>query len=277
MKKILFGFAFALGITFMFWQLQQIDTKTQKTKVTTERAQPVLPAVNLSTKPLAWGFKKSHNEKGPEITTEQKEMISKYSVLYRIPTDEKKVILTFDLGYEKGYTDHIIDVLNQHGVKATFFVTGHWLKNNHNLAQKMVASGHIIGNHTYNHPSLPQISPEKVKSEVEKLQHEIEKITRQKSEYRFLRPPKGEYSEQVLDQLTKLGYTTVLWSVAIPDWKPMAGGSAAVIKQVLSQIHPGAIILLHGVSADVDQGLSELLDQIAVKGYKIISIEKAKI
>ncbi|AVX20680.1 MULTISPECIES: polysaccharide deacetylase family protein [Carboxydocella] len=280
MKKIAYIIAFVIGFTGIIWFLSQKATPIAKTKPITKSnsaEKMSLPAVNLSNKPLAWGFKKSQNEQGPGITLEQEETLRKYGVLYRIPTGKKEVVLTFDLGYENGYTDHIIEVLNRHGVKATFFVTGHWLKNNHDLAQKMVANGHIVGNHTINHPSLPQLNRKKLKEEVEPLQLEIERVTGQKAIYRYLRPPKGEYSEQVLDQLQKMGYTTVLWSVAIPDWKPMPGGSQAVIKQVMAQIHPGAIILLHGVSADVDQGLDELLNQIAIKGYKVIPIEKTKI
>jgi len=129
----------------------------------------------------------------------------------------------------------------------------------------MVAEGHIVGNHTVNHPSLPKISDEKVKSEITGLAEMFKELTGKDMHY--LRPPMGEYSERTLYITKSLGYKTVFWSLALADWKPLPGGPDESYNTVMARIHPGAVILLHAVSKDDTMALDRILKDIKAQGY----------
>lgn len=235
----------------------------------------VIKPVALSTAKEGWGFRKNSEHRTPEITAHQKALVNKYGVYFVADTKDKGVVLTFDLGYEKGYTKTILDILQKHNAKAIFFVTGPWLKENPDLAKRMVKEGHLIGNHTWSHPSLPEIGKSEIQANIKKLEDAIVETTGQKRSSKYLRPPMGEYSEQTLQCTNELGYKTVLWSIALKDWLPM-GGPDKAITGVISNLHNGAIILLHGVSQDVTEGLDQILSQITAKGYKIFRIDMVK-
>ena len=169
----------------------------------------------LSSQKEGWGFRRTEN--GPEFTTKQTEQMEKYGCIYKENTDEKNIYLTFDEGYENGYTSIILDTLREKDVKAAFFVTGPYVKENPDLIKRMAKEGHIIGNHTVNHPSLPEVSDiETLKKELYDLDRLVYGACGKK--IRYLRPPKGEYSEKTLAITKGLGYTNVFWSQAYVDW-----------------------------------------------------------
>jgi len=150
--------------------------------------------------------------------------LSKYGAYWIGSPNEKAVYLTFDEGYENGYTARILDTLKANKVKAAFFVTGHYLKTQPELVKRMVEEGHIVGNHTDTHPSLPDVSDEQIKKELQTVEEGFEKVTGHK-EMKYLRPPKGEYSERTLALTRELGYHNIFWSLALVDWVPMPGGA----------------------------------------------------
>lgn len=150
--------------------------------------------------------------------------------------ESKKVYLTFDEGYEAGYTEKILEVLKQNEVQAAFFITAHYVNTSSDLVQKMIDDGHIIGNHTVNHKSMPSLSTEEIKNEVMKLHETIyEKFG---YEMKYIRPPKGEYSEKTVECCNNLGYTTVMWSFAYDDWdENKQGREEYAKKKILDNIH----------------------------------------
>ncbi len=107
----------------------------------------------------------------------------------------KILYLTFDNGYEQGYTPKVLDVLKKEKVPATFFVTGHYLQSQPELTKRMVAEGHIIGNHSWHHPDMTQISDEKIREELRRVKEKTKELTGQK-EMKYLRPPRGVFSER---------------------------------------------------------------------------------
>ncbi len=221
-----------------------------------------------------WGFVKSRDGKTPEITAHQREMITKYGALFVGNPNKKKVTLTFDMGYEKqGLTDSVLDTLKRHKVKGSFFVTTHWLKTNKELAKRMVAEGHLLGNHTVSHKSLPTLSDEEVKAEIQGWEDVARQIVGKLPKYRYMRPPMGEYSEASLKVTKDLGYTTAFWSIAMRDWLPMGGPDKAV-QGVVNYLHNGAVVLLHGNSEDVVQGLDQIISETKAKGYKIVPLHE---
>lgn len=223
-----------------------------------------------------WGFVKSKDGKTPEITAHQKELVQKYQALFVGDITKKQVALTFDMGYEKeGATPRILETLARHKAKAAFFTTVHWMRTNPELAKRIIAEGHILANHTYKHKSLPTLSESEVKDEILKWEEAAKEITGAQSRHKFMRPPMGEYSEQTLKITKDLGYTTAFWSIAMRDWLPMAGPHEAV-EGVVNYLHNGAVVLLHGNSMDVVEGLDGIINGIRSRGYSIVPLDKIR-
>ena len=103
---------------------------------------------NLSNKKIGWGIKREKDHKRPDVGKENKELMEKYNGIYIGNENKKYIYLTFDEGYEAGYTEKILDVLKENDVKATFFITAHYLNTAEELVKRMVNEGHIVGNHT---------------------------------------------------------------------------------------------------------------------------------
>lgn len=217
----------------------------------------------FSEKCIGWGFRRTEN--GPEFTQDQINQMKKYGCIYKESTEDKNIYLTFDEGYENGYTSVILDTLREKGVKAAFFVTAPYVKENPELIKRMAKEGHIIGNHTVNHPSLPSIKDTEIlKKELVELDRLIYGICGEKTV--FLRPPKGEYSEKTLAVTRDMGYTNVFWSQAYVDWKNDVTAEQAFSK-ITSDIHPGCVLLLHAVSKGNADSLGDVIDYAVKEGY----------
>lgn len=227
----------------------------------------------LSNKKIGWGIKRSKNNQQPDVGELNKNIIEKYKGIYMGSTDSKNVTLTFDAGYEAGYTEKILEVLKQNDVKATFFLTAHYINTNPELVQKMIDDGHIIGNHTVNHKSMPDITNEEIQKEVMNMHT----VVFEKFEYemKYIRPPKGEYSERTIAYTNTLGYTTVMWSLAYDDWdEGKQGREEYGKKKILENIHNGAVILLHSTSKDNSNILDDCIKEIKKMGYEFKSLEE---
>lgn len=219
-----------------------------------------------------WGYKKNNDHQPPEIG-KYKSMLKKYGAYYVDESGEKTVYLTFDNGYEQGYTGKVLDVLKKERVPAIFFLTGHYVKSQPQLVKRMVEEGHIIGNHSYHHPDFTVISKQSIKKELEDLQTAVAKLTDQK-EMKYLRPPRGIFSEKTMEWSKELGYVHIFWSLAYNDWQVNnQKGWKNAYDQVMSQMHPGAIILLHAVSEDNAEALSHIIQSLKKKGYQFKSLD----
>jgi peptidoglycan-N-acetylmuramic acid deacetylase len=228
-------------------------------------------------KPYHFGFKKSVKGEQPSIDQEGfKELLKEYGAVFTGDPAAKELYLTFDNGYEQGYTSKILDTLKDKQVPAIFFVTGHYIKTESELLKRMVQEGHLIGNHSWSHPDMSQISADRIKSELEKVKAEVQTITGQK-EMRYLRTPRGIFNKQSLSVSKDLGYTNVFWSVAYKDWEPknQKGGEYAY-QHVMKQLHPGAVILLHSVSSDNTEALGRIIDDAREQGYQFKSLDEMK-
>lgn len=186
--------------------------------------------------------------------------------------DEKEsggsIYLTFDVGYENGYTAGILDSLKAEGVPAAFFVVGNFVEENPELVKRMTDEGHIVGNHTMHHPDMSAISDEaSFVKEMNELESAYEKATGEKM-LKFYRPPQGKYSESNLRMAKDMGYTTVFWSLAYVDWLQYKQPSREDALNLLNErIHEGAIVLLHSTSKTNSQILPELIQGWKAKGY----------
>lgn len=224
----------------------------------------------LSNKLLRWGFRKT--EERPYFTPYENDLMKKNDCIYMGNKKKKYLYLTFDEGYEKGYTSIILDVLREKGVPAAFFVTAQYVKSEPELIKRMAKEGHIIGNHTVNHPSMPSVcNSEKIVCELYELDKLIYDACKKKCKY--FRPPMGEYSERVLAIVKDLGYTSTFWSLAYVDWDDKKNANEAE-KAVLSQLHEGAVILLHAVSKGNAEALGNIIEKAQKEGYSFKSLDE---
>lgn len=220
-----------------------------------------------------FGFKKSRNGEPASIDQEGfKPILEKHGALFRGNPARKELYLTFDNGYENGYTPPILDVLKAKRVPAAFFLTGHYVESQPDLVRRMVEEGHLIGNHSWSHPDMTQISDAEIKRELDKVKEAVAAITSQK-EMTFFRPPRGIFNERVLATCKRHGYTNVFWSIAYADWDTQRQkGMRYAYDSVVSQLHPGAIILLHSVSRDNAEAIGAIIDEARRQGYEFKSL-----
>lgn len=222
---------------------------------------------------ICWGIKRNDNHKQPDLGKENTELIKKYNGIAMGNKDSKKIYLTFDLGYEAGYTEKILDVLKENDVKACFFITAHYFNTQPDLVRRMIEEGHDVGNHTVNHKSLPEISADEVKSEVMNLHTAI--YEEFGYEMKYIRPPKGEYSERTLQICNELNYQTIMWSFAYDDWEESKQGREAYGKEkILNNLHNGEVMLLHGTSKDNMNILDECIKKTKEQGYEFKKLEE---
>ncbi len=227
----------------------------------------------LSNTKIGWGIKRGKDHKQPDLGAKNRELIEKYKGIAIGKEDSKNVYLTFDNGYEAGYTAKILDVLKENSVKAAFFITAHYLNSQTELVKRMIDEGHIVGNHTVNHYSMPDIDDNKIKEEVINLHTAL--LEKTGYEMKYIRPPKGEYSERTLSICKNLGYTTVMWSLAYDDWDENKQEREDYgKKKILENIHPGAVILLHATSKDNSNILDYCIKEIKNMGYLFKSIDE---
>lgn len=228
---------------------------------------------NLSNELCAWGFRRGENNQQPVLDIESKKIIDEYNGISMGNMEEKKIYLTFDCGYEAGYTNEILDALKENDVKATFFITAHYLNTASDIVKRMIEEGHIVGNHTVNHKCLPTLTDEQIKEEVMKLHSSM--LERFEYEMIFFRPPKGEFSQRVIDITNSLGYTTVMWSSAYDDWNEGKQNREEYgKKKILENIHNGCVLLLHATSKDNSKILGDVIKEIKNRGYEFKNVNE---
>lgn len=192
----------------------------------------------------------------------------KYGAYYIMP-ESQNIYLTFDEGYEyNNNTAAILDTLREKNVKAVFFVTYSYVRDNPSFVQRMIDEGHIVGNHSSAHFSYGTEPIAKCYDDLMKLHnYMLEKYNYEMKLFRF---PMGESNEQVLAMLNELGYKSVYWSFAYRDWLTAEQPSEAeALNTILSRSHPGAIYLLHAVSNTNTAVLGQVIDELRLLGYTI--------
>lgn len=229
----------------------------------------------LSSREFEWYYmlKGKGVEEGPPKETSK--FVPKYDCYYIGNPSEKTIYLTFDEGYEKGYTGKILDALKKHNVKASFFVVKPYIVHNPELVKRMVNEGHLVCNHSARHPSMASIVDEtKFKKEFTDVEDAFTKVTG-KQMPKYFRPPMGKYSELSLYYTKKLGYKTIFWSFAYQDWEPYRQSShEAAERKIMSKTKNGSVLLLHAVSRTNAEILDDLLTHFENQGYKIKNLDE---
>ncbi len=206
-------------------------------------------------------------ENRPTGALEFNAQFGKYDA-YATTPDDSRILLTFDQGYENGYTDDILDVLAEKNVTAVFFLTGDYAEKETALVERMIREGHMIGNHGMTHASLPTLDEAEAREEISSLHEYV--IEKYGYTMQYFRCPCGEFSEDTLRIAQSLGYRTLFWSCAHVDWlTDKQPDPAKALQQLTDAAHGGEILLLHSVSSTNAQILGELIDNLREKGYTL--------
>ena len=222
----------------------------------------------------AWGLNYQTPGQTPSGPASSRKLAD-YDAAYVGDTARKVLYLTFDAGYENGCTAQILDVLKKHNAAACFFLVGNYIEKNPDLVRRMVAEGHIVGNHTMHHPDMSKLSDEAAfAKELTDLEALFAQTTG-KQMPKYYRPPQGIYSEENLQMAQKLGYKTVFWSLAYADWNnDNQPTDEQAFDKLLPRVHDGAVILLHSTSKTNARILDQLLTKYEEMGYTFESVDK---
>jgi peptidoglycan-N-acetylglucosamine deacetylase len=195
-------------------------------------------------------------------------------------TNKKQVIFTFDGGSGAQSALTILDALEKHHIKGTFFLTGQFMKSNPKIIKQMIVGEHEIFNHTYDHPHLTQLPEGRITQELQMAETEFQKnfSTSTKSLYHtttkpYFRAPYGDRDSRVLDAAAKAGYQSVFWTLDADDWEESTGVTSEQVKNnILTNVRPGEIFLMHIGDNITGRILDEIFTKIEAQGYKIVSL-----
>lgn len=185
--------------------------------------------------------------------------------------NEKKPMVTFlvNVAWGNEFLPEMLKTLKKYDLHTTFFLDGSWVKKNPNLAMMLYEEGHEIGNHAYSHPDMSKLTVARIDEELMKTNQVIEATIDVTP--KWFAPPSGSYNQTVVEQATKQGMKTVLWSVDTVDWKKP--DSKEMVDRVLGKVHNGAMILMHPTKPTAE-GLESLIIGIQEKGYRIGTVSE---
>jgi peptidoglycan-N-acetylmuramic acid deacetylase len=256
--------------------VSQKSTIKEPIKKQIKKVNTTIDTSNLNSKEYEWYSMPGKDGSPPTMPPEIKYQLSTYNTCFLGDTTQKEIYLTFDEGYENGYTSKILDILKANNVKAAFFVTTPYILANKDIIKRMTAEGHLVCNHTWRHRSMASLASDKstFKKEFTSVEDAYKSVTGLDM-VKIFRPPMGKYSELSLKETAELGYKTVFWSFAYEDWIPTKQPSPAASKEkILSKTTDGSIVLLHAVSKTNTEILDSVLKGWKSMGYEVKSIDK---
>ncbi|UVI31874.1 polysaccharide deacetylase family protein [Paenibacillus spongiae] len=200
----------------------------------------------------------------------------KGEMIWEVQTDQKMIALTFDDGPDRRQTNEILDLLERYDAKSTFFVVGKRVAQYPDVVRRVVAEGHEVANHTYNHVyfQLPA-SEELVREEIERTEKEIIQATGRKSA--LFRPPGGTYDDHIVQISNRMGLMPVMWSwhQDTRDWS--RPGTRKIINKVLQNARNGDIVLFHdhvrGNSQTIP-ALEVILPELKERGFRLVTVSE---
>ncbi|MCM1497451.1 MAG: polysaccharide deacetylase family protein [Clostridium sp.] len=177
------------------------------------------------------------------------------------------VALTFDDGPNPQSTQRILDVLGSNYSRATFFVVGTNAEKYPEMLQVIASSGCEIGNHTYGHAKLTDLSEQDVEEQIDKVNRAVRKATG--SDTTVIRPPYGAYDDNLLSQLQE---PVVLWDLDTEDWD--SRNAQTIVENVLSKIKDGDIVLMHDIYDSTAEAIEILVPKLKEQGYQIVTVSE---
>ena len=190
--------------------------------------------------------------------------------IYSVETNEKKIAITFDAAWSADDTDELIEILEKHNAKATFFCVGDWVRTNPDAIIKFHKSGHEIGNHSDTHQSFSKISFEKVKIEIEKCNEEIESITGKAP--KLCRAPSGDYDNKSIEICENMKMKMIQWDCDSLDWKLLS--VEEMYSRIISKVQNGSILLFHNGVKNTPEALDKILTKLEKEGYEFVTVSE---
>jgi len=207
-------------------------------------------------------------------------ILTRRGTIYRVHTDQKHVVLTFDDGPSPIWTPRILDELKNENIKATFFMIGHHVQKYPEIARRVAEEGHTIGNHGYAHSVMLYYKPAEIEEEIKYTEHVIKEITGVTTQY--FRPPKAWLRRSIKEKVKSMGYETILWSLNSKDW--VSFNHKSIASYISKNIKNGDILLFHdsgnvtstegGRRLQTVKTISLLARMLRKKGFDFISIEE---
>jgi peptidoglycan/xylan/chitin deacetylase (PgdA/CDA1 family) len=198
-------------------------------------------------------------------------------ILWRIPTRERVIALSFDDGPDPRHTPEILDLLDEHRIPATFFLIGRHVRQHPELARRIAGGVHEIGNHTFTHRMLPFLRDEKIVHEIRHAGEVIREVTGCSPQ--LLRPPMGLFTRRVVDLVEHCGCQVVIGDVYPRD--PHLPGREKIYHRVISRAQPGSIIILHdgGNTRRVDRSQTvwatrQIVRHLQQENYRFVTISQ---
>lgn len=189
-------------------------------------------------------------------------------------TDKKQMIFTFDGGEGSQSASTVLDILQKHNSRGTFFLTGKWVLRNPELVKRMHREGHEIYNHSLNHPHLPTLADERIGLQLDTMDQILFNLIGTSTKPYF-RPPYGDRDERVLAVAARMGYRSVMWTVDAGDWMESEGFTADEVRgRIFSHVEPGAIILMHLGDTITGSILDDVFTTVERLGYKLVPLSQ---
>lgn len=239
----------------------------------TIQSSQVKALLQSSTQELNWYYVARVKGETPEAPKESALFLKENHGYYVGDTSQKILYLTFDEGYEKGYTNNILDTLKELNIPAAFFVVKPYIDSQPDIIKRMVNEGHLVCNHSNHHPSMASITDnEKFTKELTDVEEAFKTLTGQDMP-KYFRPPMGKYSQKSLEMTKNLGYKSIFWSFAYKDWLvDNQPDESFAIKKIKDGAHNGGILLLHAVSSTNTKVLKTVLSDLQKEGYVFKSL-----
>lgn len=192
--------------------------------------------------------------------------------IYCVQKEKPQISLTFDAAWGNEDTGVILEILEKYHVKATFFMTGGWVKSYPEDVKKILAAGHDLGNHSENHLNMSELSDGEKEEELMMVHNRVKQLTGY--EMFLFRPPYGDYDEKLVNCAKKCGYYTIQWDVDSLDWKDY--GTDSIIKTVCGHKHlgNGSIILCHNGAKYTASALARMIEQLKEAGYEFVPVSE---
>jgi len=190
--------------------------------------------------------------------------------IYSVDRSDKKIAISFDCAWGADYTENLLSIMKEKGVKCTFFAVSFWVEKYPELVKKIVDMGHEMGTHSKTHPHMSKLSSDKIREELVYSMNAIEKITNKKVE--VFRPPFGDYSNDVISVAKSLNLFTIQWDVDSLDWKNLSANE--IYDRVIKKVKNGSIVLFHNNGLHTEKALPKILDKLLNDGFEFTTISE---
>lgn len=187
--------------------------------------------------------------------------------IYKGNPEKKQIALMINVAWGTEYLPEMLKILQEQGVKATFFLDGSWTKKNAEAAKKIADAGHEIGNHAYSHPDMSRLSVAEQSSQITRTNAAIEAAIGYKP--KLFAPPSGAYGDNTVKTAHQLGMQTILWSLDTVDWKRPS--ASTIVSRVLSRAENGTLVLMHPTEPTRD-ALRTIIPSLVKKGYQLVTV-----